>query len=46
MIALEAGGFDAYGIEPSIPFYEKAISKMNIRREKLKLDRTFALEKS
>lgn len=37
MIALEEAGFDSYGIEPSIPFYERALSKMNINPEKLKL---------
>jgi 2-polyprenyl-3-methyl-5-hydroxy-6-metoxy-1,4-benzoquinol methylase len=37
MISLTNAGFDAYGIEPSIPFYERAISKMNINPEKLKL---------
>ncbi len=37
MIALQNAGYDAYGLEPSIPFYERAISKMNIDPEKLKL---------
>lgn len=37
MIALEKIGFDAYGFEPSKPFYEKAISKMGINPSKLKL---------
>ena len=37
MIALSHAGFTAYGFEPSIPFYERAISKMNISPEKLKL---------
>jgi 2-polyprenyl-3-methyl-5-hydroxy-6-metoxy-1,4-benzoquinol methylase len=27
MIALERAGFDVYGIEPSIPFYERALNK-------------------
>jgi SAM-dependent methyltransferase len=36
MIALTHHGFDAYGIEPSKPFYERAISKMGINPEKLK----------
>lgn len=38
MIALEEIGFDAYGLEPSKPFYERAISKMGIKREKLKME--------
>ena len=37
MISLANAGFDAYGLEPSIPFYERALSKMNISAEKLKL---------
>jgi len=37
MKALEKVGFDTYGLEPSIPFYERAISKMGISKEKLKL---------
>jgi 2-polyprenyl-3-methyl-5-hydroxy-6-metoxy-1,4-benzoquinol methylase len=37
MIALSNAGFDAYGFEPSIPFYERAISKMKINPRKLKL---------
>ncbi len=37
MIALSAAGFDAYGFEPSEPFYERAISKMGISPDKLKL---------
>lgn len=37
MIALEKNGFDAYGIEPSEPFYTRAIEKMGISRERLKL---------
>ncbi len=36
MKSLDAAGFDAYGMEPSIPFYERAISKMGIDSEKLK----------
>ena len=30
MIALERAGFEVYGIEPSIPFFERALSKMGI----------------
>ena len=35
MHALSNAGYDTYGIEPSVPFYEKAISKMNIHPSKL-----------
>jgi ubiquinone/menaquinone biosynthesis C-methylase UbiE len=37
MMSLEHAGFEAYGMEPSVPFYEMAISKMNIPRERFKL---------
>jgi ubiquinone/menaquinone biosynthesis C-methylase UbiE len=37
MIALRKIGFDTYGFEPSKQFYERAISKMGINPEKLKL---------
>lgn len=37
MASLSKAGFDAYGLEPSVPFYERALSKMNISSEKLKL---------
>lgn len=37
MISLEKEGFDAFGFEPSIPFFERAISKMKINPERLKL---------
>lgn len=37
MIALSRAGFDAYGLEPSSSFHERAISKMNISADKLKL---------
>lgn len=37
MISLSNAGFDAYGLEPSVPFYERAISHMNIDQTKLKL---------
>jgi ubiquinone/menaquinone biosynthesis C-methylase UbiE len=36
MIALENAGFEAYGFEPSVPFRERAISKMGINAERLK----------
>jgi 2-polyprenyl-3-methyl-5-hydroxy-6-metoxy-1,4-benzoquinol methylase len=37
MISLEKAGFETYGFEPSEPFYERAVSKMNINPERLKL---------
>lgn len=37
MISLENAGYDVYGFEPSVPFYQKALEKMNISPEKLKL---------
>ncbi|NQY10488.1 MAG: class I SAM-dependent methyltransferase [Flavobacteriales bacterium] len=37
MLSLQAAGFDTFGLEPSIPFHERAISKMNINPDKLKL---------
>ena len=37
MLSLEDSGFDTFGLEPSIPFHERAISKMKINPEKLKL---------
>jgi ubiquinone/menaquinone biosynthesis C-methylase UbiE len=37
MISLSKAGFDAYGFEPSRPFYEKAIEKMGVSPDKLKL---------
>jgi ubiquinone/menaquinone biosynthesis C-methylase UbiE len=36
MIALSNAGFDTYGFEPSKPFFERAISQMNISEQKLK----------
>jgi len=35
MVALERAGFDMYGIEPSAPFYERALSDMKIDPKKL-----------
>ena len=35
MIALERAGFDTYGIEPSIPFRERAISRLGVDPERL-----------
>jgi 2-polyprenyl-3-methyl-5-hydroxy-6-metoxy-1,4-benzoquinol methylase len=37
MIALGEAGFDAFGFEPSVPFYERAISKMHVNSDRLKL---------
>jgi ubiquinone/menaquinone biosynthesis C-methylase UbiE len=37
MLALEKAGFEAFGLEPSVEFREKAITKMGIDAEKLKL---------
>lgn len=37
MIALSKNGFDAYGFEPSKPFFEMAINKMGISPDRLKL---------
>ncbi|MEI9806557.1 MAG: class I SAM-dependent methyltransferase [Bacteroidota bacterium] len=37
ILSLQHAGFDAYGMEPSVPFYERAVSKMNISKDKLKL---------
>ncbi len=37
MIALQKAGYDAYGFEPSVPFHERAISRMNISPDKLQL---------
>lgn len=37
MIALQQAGFDAYGMEPSEPFYKRTIEKMGISPDKLKL---------
>lgn len=37
MISLKNAGFNTYGFEPSIPFREKAISKMKIDPERIKL---------
>jgi 2-polyprenyl-3-methyl-5-hydroxy-6-metoxy-1,4-benzoquinol methylase len=37
MIAFENGGFDVWGIEPSEPFYNKAIKMMNVSPDRLRL---------
>ncbi len=36
MIAYSRGGFDAYGLEPSEPFYRMAVERMKVSPEKLK----------
>lgn len=36
MLALANAGFDSFGVEPSQPFYDRAISKMGIVPDKLK----------
>jgi len=37
MLSMAKAGFDTFGLEPSIPFYEKAISEMQISTGKLRL---------
>ena len=37
MISLSNAGYDVFGFEPSVPFYQKAIEEMNIPSDKLKL---------
>lgn len=37
MISMEKAGFDVYGLEPAIPFYERALSQMHIDEKKLTL---------
>ncbi len=37
MIALERAGYETYGFEPSEPFHDRAINKMGISAERLKL---------
>ena len=37
MISLKNAGYDVYGFEPSVPFYQKAIEEMKISPDKLKL---------
>ncbi len=44
MIALNRAGFDTYGFEPSKPFYERAIERMKIDAQKLKLGMIEELE--
>ncbi len=35
MTVMEDAGFDVYGIEPSEPFYDRALSKMNINPDRI-----------
>jgi len=44
MLSMENADFDVYGLEPSIPFYERAISKMGIKDSQLKLGAIEELE--
>lgn len=44
MLSMENAGFDVYGLEPSVPFYQRAISKMGIHEKKLKLGAVEELE--
>jgi 2-polyprenyl-3-methyl-5-hydroxy-6-metoxy-1,4-benzoquinol methylase len=37
MKSMESLGFDVHGIEPSVPFYERAINKMGVSPDKLSL---------
>jgi len=37
MISLKEAGYDVYGFEPSVPFHQNAIKKMNIPADKLRL---------
>ncbi len=37
MISLKNAGFDTYGFEPSKPFFDRAVSKMGIEKNRLKL---------
>lgn len=37
MLALNRAGYDSYGLEPSEPFYQRAVEKMGIDISKLKL---------
>lgn len=37
MISLDKAGFEAYGLEPSEPFYQRAIEKMGISKDRMKL---------
>ncbi len=37
MLSLQHAGFDTYGFEPSVPFYERALSQMRIDPERIRL---------
>ena len=44
MLSLEHHGFEAYGLEPSMPFHKRAIEKMGIQPDRLKLGAIEELE--
>ena len=44
MLSMQNKGFEVFGLEPSIPFYERAISKMGIEKDKLQLGAVEDLE--
>lgn len=44
MLSLNNAGFDTFGFEPSVPFYKRALSKMNIDKERLKLGKIEEIE--
>ncbi len=44
MIALTNAGFDVYGLEPSIPFAKRAVEKMGIQQDRLKVGMVEELE--
>jgi len=35
MLSLQHAGFDTYGFEPSVPFYERALSQMKVNPDRL-----------
>ena len=44
MLSLENAGFETYGLEPSEPFYERALSEMKIDGDKLSLGKIEELD--
>ncbi len=44
MVTLEKSGYDAYGFEPSQSFYEKAVSHIGIKPDRLKLNKIETVE--
>ncbi|MBL7951204.1 MAG: class I SAM-dependent methyltransferase [Flavobacteriales bacterium] len=44
MIAMERAGFEAHGFEPSAPFHQRAIERMGIRPDRLRLGGVEELE--